>query len=190
MKILRQIAILVLLAIMMSPSSFAQKKGDPVIEIPKFTIDEGTKQIVYKEVVDQKGSKDILYDKGLAWAMKQFKNPSNVLREKDKEKGKLVAKSRFYYFYTDPKKGTKTRKGAIEYTLSIQFKDGRYRYEITRINVKSTSYQGVEQWIRAHEKLYSYANASYLVQVDEEINKIITSLKTGMAKTEKASEDW
>ena len=190
MKILKNLVFSALLIALLTPISFAQKKGEPQVEIPSFTIDETSKQVTYSGVVDQKGNKDVLFDKGFAWAMGYFKNPSNVIREKDKAAGKLMARSRFYYFYTDPKKGTKTRRGTIEYTLKVAFKEGRYRYEVTRINVKAVSYQGIEQWIDANKKTYSYANATYLVQVDEEVNKVIDALKTGMAKEEKGSDEW
>jgi len=184
-------AALIAIAMLVSVSvSFAQKKKEPVIEIPEFAIDEKTEMVVYNEVVQQKGTKGALYDKALAWAMKYYKNPSNVLREKDKENGSLVAKSRFYTYYTDPKKGTKTRMGTIEYTLTFSFKEGRYRYEITKINFKAQSYQGVEQWIERNQKEYNYATASYLVQVDEELKKVIGDFKSGIAKTEKAAESW
>ncbi|MBL4755781.1 MAG: DUF4468 domain-containing protein [Flavobacteriales bacterium] len=171
-------------------SSNAQKKKAPVIEIPEFAIDETTKLVVYNEVVQQKGTKGELYDKALAWAMKFYKSPSNVLRERDKENAKLVARSRFYTFYTDPKKGTKTRMGTIEYTLTFAFKEGRYRYEITKINYKAQSYQGVEQWIDGNKKEYNYATASYLVQVDEELKKVVADFKASIAKVEKAAESW
>ena len=184
-------AFLVVLAIIFAIApSYAQKKGEPVIEIPDFTIDENTQKVVYQEVVEQKGAPRDLYEKALAWAMKYYKSPANVLREKDKEKGSLVARHRFYFFYTDPKKGTKTRKGTIEYTLSFQFKDGRYRYEISQINYKTHSYQGIEQWIDRNKKEYNYATASYLVQVDDEIKKLIKDFKTAIGKSEKVKGEW
>ncbi len=169
---------------------YAQKKKDPVVEIPAFIIDEGTKKVVYQGVVEQEGSKDILYEKALAWAMKYYKNPSNVIREKDREKGSLKTKARFYIYYTDPKKGTKTRAHTMEYLLAIEFKEGKYRYLLTDIIYKTTSYQGIENWIDANNKQYSYAMASYLVQTDEELNKLINLLKAALAKQEKVTEDW
>ena len=46
----------------------AQKNKVPVIEMPEFVIDEETQKVLYKEVVEQKGSPGTLYDKALAWA--------------------------------------------------------------------------------------------------------------------------
>jgi len=168
----------------------AQKRKAPIIEIPEFIIDGETKKVIYQEVVEQKGSKDVLYDKALAWATKHYKNPTNVLREKDKLNGKIKAKARFYIYYTDPKKGTKTRTHTIEYLFTIQIKKNRYRYVITDIIYKTTSYQGIEQWIDANNKQYDYAMASYLVQIDEEINKLTDLFKSAIAKEEKATDTW
>ena len=74
--------------------------------------------------------------------------------------------------------------------LNVQFKEGRYRYEITNIIYKATSYQGIEQWINDNKKQYSYATASYLVQVDKELNKLINQLKSAIARTDKVTENW
>jgi len=175
---------------MFAVNALAQKKGEPEIEIPDFTIDDKTQKAVYNGVVQQKGSKDTLYEKALAWAMKYYKNPTNVLREKDKVKGSLKARARFYVYHTDPKKGTKTKSATIEYTLTIAFKEGRYRYEITTINIKGQSYKGIEIWIDRNKKEYNYATASYLVQVDEDLKKVINDFKTAIGKTEKSTESW
>lgn len=168
----------------------AQKKGEVIVEIPEFVISEKSNKIVYNEVVQQKGAPGTLYDKALAWANKFYKSPSNVLRTKDRGKALLIAKSRFYIYYTDPKKGTKTRTKTIEYILTFNFKDGRYRYEVTDIVFKSTSYQGIEQWIEANKKQYSYRYASNLVQIDEEIKKVIADFKAKIGAEEKGSDDW
>ena len=190
MKTLIRTSLSVMALLVAVSTCHAQKKKEPVIEIPDFRVDDKTKKVIYQEVTEQQGSKDVLYEKALSWATKYYKNPRDVLREKDKDKGRLKAKARFYIFYTDPKKGTKTRAHTIEYTLVVEFKEGRYRYEVTDINYKATSYQGIEQWIDANTRQYSYATASYLVQVDEEIHKLINLLKAAMAKKEKATEGW
>jgi len=190
MQTLLKISLLVIVLLFAVCTGHAQKKKDPVVEIPDFKIDDKTKKVIYQEVMQQQGSKDVLYEKALSWATKYYKNPRDVIREKEKDKGRLKAKARFYIFYTDPKKGTETRAHTIEYTLVVELKEGMYRYEVTDINYKATSYQGIEQWIDANTRQYSYITASYLVQVDEEIRKFINLLKTAMAKTEKATEGW
>ena len=190
MKTLIRTSLSVIALLVAVSTCHAQKKKDPMVEIPDFQVDDRTKKVIYQGVMQQQGSKDVLYEKALSWATKYYKYPRDVLREKEKDKGRLKAKARFYIFYTDPKKGTRTRAHTIEYTLVVEFKEGRYRYEVTDINYKATSYQGIEQWIDANTRQYSYTTASYLVQVDEEIRKVINLLKTAMAKTEKVTEDW
>ena len=188
---MKNLLLLLFVLIVAVNHSTAQKKKSPEkIEIPEFTVDEETKYIIYKEVVQQEGSKTVLYDKAIAWAEKFYKSPSNVLREKDKEGGKLMARHRFYVWDTDPKTGMKSRADMIEYTLTFLFKDGRYKYEITKINRKASSYQGIERWYTDNQKQYSHRTAGYLVQVNTEITKLIDSFKAGIAKKDKVEEKW
>jgi len=192
--IIKNIFTPLILALIMSlaiSSVSAQKKGAPAkIEIPAFIIDEETKLIVYKEVVQQEGTKGTLYDKAFAWANSFYKSPTNVLREKDKEGGKLMARHRFYIWNTNPKTRAKIRAGTVEYTLNFNFKEGKYKYEITKINHKQQSSFAVEKWIEDNKRSYDSQTSSYLVQIDEEINKIIKSFKAGIAKKDKVEEDW
>ena len=169
----------------------AQKKKVPEkIEIPAMVIDEETKYIVYEEVIKQEGAKDVLYDKALAWAMKFYKSPSNVLLEKAKEAGKIIAMHRFNIFNSDTKQRVKSKAGVIEYTLTFLFKDGKYKYKITRINLKQTSYKGIERWYLENQKEYNHRSACYLVQVTDEINKVIDGFKATIARKKKAEEEW
>ncbi len=182
--------ILVILSVISFKATAQKKKALEKIDIPEMAVDEETNYIIYKEVVQQEGSKTVLYDKAIAWATKFYKSPSNVLREKDKEGGKLMARHRFYIFDKDSKSGVKSRADMIEYTLTFLFKDGRYKYEITKINRKSTSYQGIERWYTDNKKQYNHRSAGYLVQVNDKITELIKSFKVGIAKKDKVEEEW
>lgn len=187
----KPVLLIVIVLIAATFSATAQKKkAIEKIEIPEMAIDEETKYIVYKEVVKQEGAKDVLYGKALAWAMKFYKSPSNVLREKDKEAGKIMARHRFNIFNFDAKTGVKSKAGVIEYTLTFLFKDGRYKYEITKINLKQTSYKGIERWYLENQKEYNHRSARYLVQVNDEINKVIDGFKAGIAGKKRVEEEW
>ena len=182
---------ILILWVVFSFEVLAQKKKTlENISIPEMAIDDNTKYIIYKEVVQQEGSSTILYDKALAWAWNFYKSPTNVLREKNKEAGKLVARHRFVTYDLDVKTGVKNRAGVIEYTLTFLFKDGRYKYEITKVNIKSASYQGIEKWYLDSQKEYDHKTAGYLVQIDTELKKIISSFKKSIGKKEKVEEDW
>ncbi|MBL4658258.1 MAG: DUF4468 domain-containing protein [Flavobacteriales bacterium] len=194
MKRLSLITSIALVLLLTVSTSFAQKRKKneepPKVEAPTFKISEKTKKAVYNEVVQQKGTVGATYDKVFAWANKFYKAPSNVLRKKERDNGLLVAKGRFYLNYTEPETGTKKRAHTMEYDLTFNFKEDRYRYEITNIIYKSTSYQGIEQWIDANTTTYNHKTASYLVTLDEELRKIIDSFKTSIASVEKAEEEW
>ena len=61
----------------------------------KLPIDETTKLITYVKVQEINGaSKDSLYDKAMNWCLTYFVNPNDVIREKDKEKGRSASERR------------------------------------------------------------------------------------------------
>jgi len=65
----------------------------------KLPIDESTKLITYTKVIDVTNqTKDVLFDRALAWAKGYYKNPTEVIREQNKEEGKIVCKGRYKIF--------------------------------------------------------------------------------------------
>ena len=106
----------------------------------RMPIDETTKLICYSKVNEVAGeAKDVLFDRAVEWATTYYKNPTDVIREKDKEGGKLVCKARYKMSNPPDKKGVSTDAGLAQYTLTIQFKEGRYKYDLTAINWKQIS---------------------------------------------------
>lgn len=83
----------------------------------------------FSEVVECEGTKEQLYSSALDWVATAYNNSNYVLRIKDKENGKIILKASFPY---KQKKimwgGSELSRGSIEYILTIQFKEGRYKY--------------------------------------------------------------
>ncbi len=171
-------------------NSFAQKKkGKEQLVAPTFTMEAG--KVIYSEVVTQDGeSTKILYERCLGWFNSFYKNPTGVIKEKDVDQ-KIIGKGNFHLYIEDPKSGTKSRAGIMAYTIEVSVKEGRYKYDITRINKKAQSFYGIEKIITANEKEYKYAYASYLIQTDKNLKDLISNLKKVMAtSTTKKKEDW
>ena len=80
---------------------------------PKIPIDSVTKKITYTEVVQQKGTKDTLYNRALHWCNTYFKNPQDVTKIREKENGKVEGIHRFKVNNAPLKDGTKTDGGEI-----------------------------------------------------------------------------
>lgn len=155
-------------------------------------IDEDTKLITYSKVIDVTGtSKADLYNRGLPWANKYYKNPVDVIREKDPIAGKMVCKARFKLMSEPDKKGFQTNAGDVMYTLTIDFKEGKFRYKLTDINWQQLSYYPVEKWMNKSDQKYVAEWDFYLKQVDENANKIITDLTKAISEPPKVKkDDW
>ena len=119
-----------------------------------------------------------------------YRNPVDVIREKVTD-SKLVAKHRFRIVeHKDEKTGTESIAATMLYQLTIEFKQGRYRYEVTNISKKGQSYYGVENWLEENNKAYHHKYAYYLKQTDDELQKIIADLKKGMGTQPEKEEEW
>jgi hypothetical protein len=75
-------------------------------------------------------SKNELYDRAKSWFAETYKSAKDVIQMDDKEAGKLIGKGNFRY---DSKvfSGSTQTTGWISYTITLQVKDNKYRYEIT-----------------------------------------------------------
>lgn len=156
-------------------------KAQNTATAPKMPLDDKTKLISYTKVKDVTGvSKEGLYKRALSWANTYYKNPTDVIREQDIEQGKIVCKARFKIMNPPDKKGFSTEGGVAQYTLNLQFKEGRYKYDLTEINWKQPSYYPVEKWMNVENASYKPEFDFYLQQVDDTAKEIISSLDKAM----------
>src|SRR6187399_1301527 len=94
----------------------AQKSKAPSA-IPQLPTDSLTGLYSYSKVNQEQGvTKDQLYSRAFSWANSFYKNPGDVIREKDPATGKLVIKARFRISNEPDKKGTVTAAGDVMYT--------------------------------------------------------------------------
>ncbi|MGD0710679.1 MAG: DUF4468 domain-containing protein [Bacteroidales bacterium] len=157
---------------------------------PKLPIDSVTKKITYTEVVQQKGTKDTLYNRAIHWCNIFFKNAQDVTKVRDKESGKVEGISRFKVYNAPLKDGTKTDGGIVSFTFTIENKDNKYRYTITKFNMKSISLQPLEKWMNKKDPDYSPQWDDYLAQVDKYMQDFTKSLKKGMMEAKKVNDNW
>lgn len=156
---------------------------------PAMPIDEETKLITYKEVVQQAGNKQELFNRAIEWINKNYKNPADVTRVRNPETGLIELIHRIELNYDD--KGVTRSAGIVDYTLRIELKEGRYRYTITNFNLKQASRVPIEKWLDKTDKAYTPACDKYLITIDESTRKLIESLKKGMEPpAAKKVDDW
>lgn len=170
----------------------AQKNKQQPVVIPELPVDSTTGLYSYVKVVEVAGiNKADLYKRAFAWANTYYKNPADVIREKNPEEGKLLIKARFKIVNEADKKGVITGAGDVMYTLSIGLKDGKYRYEITKIGWQQTSAFPIERWKDTTSPSFSPSYPYYLKQTDEKVKEIISALEKAMSSIEKEKkEDW
>jgi hypothetical protein len=148
---------------------------------PRLPIDEQTKLVTYKAIVDvpAAGFKE-LQKRAFIWANQYYKNPSDVIRERDTVAGKMVCKARLKIMTEPDKKGVTTEAGLIEYTLKLEFKENKYRYTVSDINWKQKSYFPIERWMDTTAPGYKSGYEYYLQQTDEMMKSLVKDLDKGM----------
>lgn len=183
--------ILISLCTLFSLSGIAQsKKGEmPKVQIPNFKYDDKN-EVIYTEVIETSGTSQDLYMRLQRWFSNYYKNPNEVIKEK-KENESILGKGKYRLFDVNAENGSKTPGGILNYTILVSVKDGKYRYEITKVSHQQASYFGIENWIKENTEGYRFLTANYLVQADEELKRLIKDLKKVMATTiEAKKEDW
>ena len=182
MKNIRIIVACLVLGMLFTKQGYGQATTVPV--------DEDTKLITYKEVVEQEGSIEKLYNTAMAWVNVTYTNPAEATKIRDVNNGKLEIKHRFKVYNTDAK-GVKTDAYIINYTLKLEFKPGKYRYIFTDFyTVPSSSKFPLERWLNKSDPQYTPACDDYLAQLNTTVNDMITSLKKGMVPKAVKKDDW
>lgn len=188
---LKNTFLLIFLAAISLPA-LAQKTKLP--EYPPIPVDKDSKLITYEGVgkVDGKSSGE-LYDRAFEWVKAYYKNPMEKLRKQDRDNGDMEVFARFPIFAYD-KKGVKStsQAGLIQYTMTLQFKDGRYKYIITDLNMKATSNQPIDAWFTDKENDPNADNHVYqLIDIDTELNALIKDMTEKIAaKASSGADDW
>lgn len=99
----------------------------------KYKIDPDTKLITYSEVIEVPNvSKDELYLRANTWLSRAFKSAKAVIDVQDKEAGKIIAKGNITTIIKVPLVG-KQDAGAVEMTITLQTKDGKYKYTVDNL---------------------------------------------------------
>jgi len=153
-------------------------------------VDPDLKKIIYQEVVQQEGIKDTLYNRAISWINKFFENPQGITKVRDPENGKIIGSYRMRMQDT-LLDGSKTLSNIIVVcTFTIEAKDGRYRYTLDDFYVPGSSKIPLEKWLDKTDPYYSPKYEDYLKQVDQYVNRFITSLKEGMQPPIIKVDEW
>jgi hypothetical protein len=135
-------------------------------------------------------SKDELYNRASTWFAKSFNSAQNVLQKNDRVDGVLIGRALFLH-YMKGLLGENIQPGnAINYTISVYTKDGRYKYEITDFIYDNSPYGSSEiRTTKPNFQTKKYWNNVKQHCLDE-ANLLISSLKEEMNKPVSSKNDW
>ena len=149
------------------------------------------------DTLSEKQLKDQLYSLAKTWVVNNFVDSKEVIQLDDKENGQIIAKGLFQYSHWRFL-GSEGYKGHFRFSLSIQVKDGRYRYSFYDIYHESTYYKPTTgcsfgRWTDPPALKYKMyiadRNGAFCIALDK-IKKLETSLKEHMKTTAKKENDW
>jgi len=91
----------------------------------KLSLNEKTgKQEITDVLTVDSVKRDVLYSRALQWIALSYRSAQDVIQLSDKENGKIICKGNWSSNFM-------LKKGIIEHTLVLDFKDGRFRYRFT-----------------------------------------------------------
>ncbi len=143
----------------------------------------------YKEVVRLPDlSADAIYKRALQWVHREYKNPKQTLQLQDAANHRLMLRHQI--------RVPRIRKSGspwlfVHYKLSIEVKDGRYRYRVFKLHLKNGNrFYPIERWTDKNELPPKEAQ-TYLAYVDREVRSLLERMKKYIADPPvEKSDDW
>lgn len=179
----------------------------------QLNFDSTKKELIYSEVVQSpNNSSNQIYLNINEWFAKTYNSSNNVIQLNDKESGKIIGKGGFTISPIHKWGNIKTPQTFfVNYTLTIQIRDGKYKYEFSNITVRVTqenapfsietyyninkeklreevakSIKNEKQLEKLVESTYNFQNEIFKLS-DENILSIIKSIKNN---TVTKKDDW
>ncbi|MFO8086428.1 MAG: DUF4468 domain-containing protein [Bacteroidales bacterium] len=179
--------VLSLLLLFVGSASFTASSQSDTTILP---LDKDGEKILYQGVVEAEGSANELFYRAVTWMNDYWVNARGVIKKQDRPNGILIAQPRFD-IKKETEEGNMQRAGRMIYVLKLEFKDGRYRYTVSDLNLKGTSPFPLENWIDPGSEYYDQRDQAVLHIIDDEIRSMIDHMHEGMTKEEeKSNDDW
>jgi hypothetical protein len=158
--------------------------------------------LIYEEVVPCKGKKDDLYLRAKLFYADIFKSAKDVIQVDDKESGILVGKGLTHIMVSG--EALFDTKMKMWFSIKIQCKDDRYKYELYDIHFESYPAQYVSEFNRTPTSLFLKAeyyrkndtpktkNSSYKLSMDASVKATLLVLKSRMERATNSTikDDW
>ncbi|NTV84972.1 MAG: DUF4468 domain-containing protein [Bacteroidales bacterium] len=170
--------------------TFAMMTATAQQDTEAFTIpvDEATGLITYKEVIEEPGTKDTLFNRGSSWLHTFYANPWDAAKVRDQSTGLIKIQHQLKLYDTD-ELGNKTDAGMVLYNAKIEFRDNRYRVQIDNFVYKLVSRYPAEKWMDKSAPDYNPKWESYLLQIDIFAKELMDSLEKKMKPAKQFKEE-
>jgi hypothetical protein len=183
---------LIILVMVLAPAVLmAQKsqKQQPLLP-PDMPRSEENNQVYYMDVIAAEGiDKRELFKRANNWYKKFYKNPTGAIESADSVEGVMVFKPAFSAYRT--KDDVKVQSAVVKYTLTLSFKDGKYRYEIKNVNLQAASYLPIEKLFNQNDPNIE-DNYNTLNEAHNYFTNLIEDLQAGMRQpsVKLKKDDW
>lgn len=163
---------------------------DRLSQFPNFPVDDQN-HIQYQDVIKiDSVTKEKLYSAAKAWFVETFENARFVIQTDNPQTGLVTGRGSYHELVAANPKAAMSMAKDLTYTflISIEGKDGRYRYTINNLVVNDVPAEGFIGQItnkRKHKPL-DYAVVNHL---NNTMLVFETSIKKGMAKTAN-TDNW
>jgi hypothetical protein len=160
---------------------------------PNFPIDPSTRLITYSEVVavQDSANKSELYSRAKSCFAHLFKSAQDVVQNDDKEAGTIIGKATVKAYARAM--GADFDGGYVRFTLTIACKDGRYKYTFTNFIHEGTGSKMPSGGNLENTSAPTWTDRQWNLmksQIHDNVQDMISTLKTAMNKPSPQSEDW
>ncbi|HZG01059.1 MAG TPA: DUF4468 domain-containing protein [Chitinophagales bacterium] len=154
---------------------------------PEMPLDDENK-INYTAVMDMSGTDKAELFKRAKIFYDTYFSSKTVLQEADSVSGHLEGKAQFDVM--KEQKGVKSLNERVKYTVMIDVKDNKYRYQITRVLLQAQSQKPLETYLDENDKDPMHVQA--LVDAHAQFEKIENDLREAMSKpsSKVKKDDW
>ena len=169
---------------------------------------DSTTGLIYEEIITEVSgaSEKELYTRFKFWSATAFKSLPDVLKLDDPENGTIIIKGQFDFLHEIKIGIASTPSGSIwhgYFTMTANFKDGKYRVIIKDFGILSTDYSDLgnpvihfhpwksKSWENAMMKK-AFVNSGIITEKRfmTELTNIKKSLIEGMKKQSSSKSDW
>jgi hypothetical protein len=150
--------------------------------------DSETGKIKFQEVVEEPGNQEELFNRCINWLNNYYRDPVRVTSVRDKATGKIIGKHTIR-ITQGQEDGTVKEVAFVFYEFTIEVREGRYRYTISDLLLKTASRYEIERWLNTEDPKYDPVWASYIQQITDYAAQWSTNLKEKMKPGPEKKED-